>query len=111
LIKWLKNLIRNEKALALKYMTKVLIESSDEYSAELEGERMRNIGKQNKILETNKMTWSIIDEDHIKVSFHGAFDERHARIESDLKGAGAHAIRCTYDYKAGKTHVIYKRGK
>lgn len=61
------------------------------------------------ILDKHKLTWEGVDAEHVKVTFHGHFDDNYAQLERELNQAGLHAVKRTYDKKNNKTITVYKR--
>lgn len=66
--------------------------------------------QQLEIIQKNRMTWALIDDEHIQVTFYGMSDEACAKVEADMFKAGAYAVRRRYDKKLKQTVTIYKRG-
>lgn len=62
-----------------------------------------------KIFIPKGISWEPVDEDHIRIVFHGHFDDNYAQTERELNSAGLYAVRRTYDKKTRKTTTIYKR--
>ena len=61
------------------------------------------------ILNKVKMSWKVVDSDHVEVIFYGRFDENYAGAERELNDAGLYAVRRTYNKKDHRTTTIYKR--
>lgn len=60
------------------------------------------------ILARNYVNWTRLNMNHIQVATPGYCGAECLEMERELRSAGMHATRRSYDRKLGKTITIYK---